>query len=181
MQDAFAAQYLNDAVQQFRQLKELAEQALAQIRDDEFFIALDEEANSFALLMKHLAGSMRARWTDFPSESDEASNRNRDSEFVIDQGDTKSALIEHWEAAWRCLFDAIEPLTAEDLAKTIRIRGRSLSVLAAINRQLVHYAYHVGQMVFLAKHLRSSTWQSLSIPRGKSVEFITAARQRREG
>jgi uncharacterized protein DUF1572 len=181
MQDTIAAQYLNDAVQQFRQLKELAEQALAQISDDEFFIALDEEANSLALLMKHLAGSMRARWTDFPSASDEASSRDRDSEFVIDEGDTKSALIEQWQAAWRCLFTAIEPLTAEDLATTLLIRGRSLSVLEAINRQLVHYAYHVGQMVFLAKHFRSIAWQSLSIPRGKSVEFITTARRTREG
>lgn len=181
MQDAIAAQYLNDAVRQFRQLKELAEQALAQISDDEFFIALDEEANSLALLMKHLAGSMRARWINFPSESDEASSRNRDSEFVIDEGDTKSALIEQWQAAWQCLFTAVEPLTADDLAKPVVIRGRSLSVLEAINRQLVHYAYHVGQMVFLAKHFRSIAWQSLSIPRGKSVEFITAARRKREG
>jgi len=181
MQDAFAAQYLNDVVRQFRQLKELAEKALAQISDDEIFIALDEEGNSIALLMKHLAGSMRARWTEFPSDSDEASSRNRDSEFAIDEGDAKRALIERWEGAWQCLFTAIEPLTAEDLAKTILIRGRSLSVIEAINRQLIHYAYHVGQIVFLAKHLRSSTWQSLSIPRGKSAEFITAARQKREG
>jgi hypothetical protein len=180
MQDALATPYLNDAVQQFCQLKALAEKALEQTSDDEFFIALDEEANSIALLMKHLAGSMRARWTDFPSDSDEASNRNRDSEFAIDEGDTKSVLIEHWQAAWRCLFDAIEPLTAEDLAKTIRIRGRSLSSLEAINRQLIHYAYHIGQMVFLAKHFRSSAWQSLSIPRGKSAEFSSAAHRRHE-
>jgi hypothetical protein len=180
MQAAFAAQYLNDAVQQFRQLKELAEKALAQISDEEFFIALDEEANSIALLMKHLAGSMQARWTDFPSESDEASSRNRDSEFAIDEGDTKSALIEHWQAAWQCLFTAFEPLSAEDLAKTVLIRGRSLSVLEAINRQLTHYAYHVGQIVFLAKHLRSSAWQSLSIPRGKSAEFSSEAHRRRK-
>jgi len=180
MQEAFTAHYLNDAIRQFRQLKELAERALAQISDDEIFTALDEEANSIAVLMKHVAGSMRARWTGFPSVSDEASSRNRDSEFAIDEGDTKRALIEHWEAAWQCLFDAIEPLTAEDLAKPVLIRGRSLSVIEAINRQLIHYAYHVGQIVFLAKHLRSSTWQSLSIPRGKSAEFSTAARQRRE-
>jgi len=180
MQDAFTPHYLNDAVRQFRQLKELAERAIAQISADDLFTALDEEANSIAVLMKHVAGSMRARWTDFPSVSDEASSRNRDSEFAIDEGDTKRALIEHWEAAWQCLFDAIEPLTAEDLAKTILIRGRSLSVIEAINRQLIHYAYHVGQIVFLAKHLRSSAWQSLSIPRGKSKEFITAVRQRRE-
>jgi hypothetical protein len=180
MQDAFAAQYLNDAVRQFRQLKELAERAMAQIGDDELFTALDEEANSIALLMKHMAGSMRARWTDFPGESDEASSRNRDREFAIDEGDTQRALIERWEEAWQCLFDALAPLTTEDMAKTVLIRGRSLSVIEAINRQLTHYAYHVGQIVFLAKHFRSSAWQSLSIPRGKSEEFITAARRRRK-
>jgi hypothetical protein len=181
MQDALAAQCLHDAVPQFRQLKELAEKAWTQVSDDEFFIALDEEANSIALLMKHLAGSMRARWTGFPSESDEASSRDRDSEFAIDERDTTRALIERWEAAWQCLFGAIEPLTAEDLGKPVVIRGKSLSVIEAINRQLIHYAYHVGQIVFLAKHFRSSTWQSLSIPRGKSAEFNRAARQRREG
>jgi hypothetical protein len=180
MQDAFTPHYLNGAVRQFRQLKELAEGAIAQISDEDLFIALDEEANSIAVLMKHMAGSMRTRWTDFPSLSDEEPGRNRDSEFAIDEGDTKRALIERWEAGWKCLFDAIEPLTAEDMAKTVRIRGRSLSVIEAINRQLTHYAYHVGQIVFLAKHFRSGAWQSLSIPRGKSEEFITAARRRRE-
>jgi hypothetical protein len=181
MQEAFTSHYLSDVVRQFRQLKALAEQAMAQTNDDEFFMALDEEANSIAVLVKHLAGSMRARWTDFPSDTDEASSRNRDGEFALDTGDSKSVLIEHWEGAWQCLFSAIEPLTAEDLARTLHIRGRALSALEAINRQLVHYGYHVGQIVFLAKHFRSSTWQSLSIPRGKSAEFIAAAQRRREG
>ena len=180
MQEALTSHYLNDVVRQFRQLKELAERAMAQTNDDEFFLALDEEANSIALLVKHLAGSMRARWTAFPNDIDEASSRNRDGEFALDAGDTKGALIGHWEAAWQCLFSAIEPLTAEDLAKTLHIRGRTLSALEAINRQLVHYGYHVGQIVFLAKHFRSSTWQSLSIPRGKSAEFIAVAQSRRE-
>ena len=180
MQDTFAPHYLNDAVHQFRAMKSLAEGAMAQISDAELFTTLDEEANSIAVILKHMAGSMRARWTAFPSSSDEPPGRNRDSEFAIDEGDTKKALIDHWEAGWRYLFDALEPLTAEDMAKTVRIRGRSLTVIEAINRQLTHYAYHVGQIVFLAKHFRSGAWQSLSIPRGKSAEYTAAAHRRRE-
>jgi hypothetical protein len=180
MQDTFAPHYLSDAVHQFRGMKSLAEGAMVQINDAEFFTALDEEDNSIAVILKHMAGSMRARWTAFTSLSDEPSGRNRDSEFAIDEGDTKKALIDHWEAGWQCLFDALEPLTAEDMAKTVRVRGRSLSVIEAINRQLTHYAYHVGQIVFLAKHFRSGAWLSLSIPRGKSEEYTAAARNRRE-
>ncbi|MGH8067282.1 MAG: DUF1572 family protein [Candidatus Entotheonellia bacterium] len=180
MQDAFTPHYRNDAVHQFRGMKALAEGAMAQISDEELFTALDEEDNSIAVILKHMAGSMQARWTAFPSSSDEPPGRNRDSEFAIDEGDTKKALIDRWEAGWQYLFDALEPLTAEDMAKTVRIRGRSLSVIEAINRQLTHYAYHVGQIVFLAKHFRSGAWQSLSIPRGKSEEFTAAARRRGE-
>jgi hypothetical protein len=180
MQEAFAPHYRDDAVQQFRAMKALAEGAMAQIGDAELFTALDEEDNSIAVILKHMAGSMCARWTAFPSSSDEPPGRDRDSEFAIDEGDTKEALIDRWEAGWRCLFDALAPLTAEEMAKTMRIRGRSLSVIEAINRQLTHYAYHVGQIVFLAKHFRSAAWQSLSIPRGKSEEYTAAARDRRE-
>ena len=171
MPEAFGAHYLEDAMRQFRDMKGLADKAMAQIRDEEMFTALDEEANSIALLMKHLAGSMRARWTAFPASADEPVGRDRDSEFVVDEGDTKNTLLERWEAGWQCLFDALERLTAEDMAKTVRIRSRSLSVVSAINRQLTHYAYHVGQIVFLAKHFRSGAWQSLSIPRGQSEKF----------
>ena len=178
MQEAFALHYRDDAVQQFRAMKSLAEGAMAQIGDAELFTALDEEGNSIAVILKHMAGSMRARWTAFPASADEPPGRDRDSEFAIDEGDTKEALIDRWEAGWRCLFEALEPLTEEDMAKTVRIRGKSLSVVEAINRQLTHYAYHVGQIVFLAKLFRSGAWQSLSIPRGKSEEFTAAARQR---
>jgi Protein of unknown function (DUF1572) len=180
MQDTFAPHYLSDAVHQFRGMKSLAEGAMVQINDAEFFTALDEEDNSIAVILKHMAGSMRARWAAFPSSSDEPPGRNRDSEFAVDEGDTKEALIDRWEAGWRCLFEALEPLTAEDMAKTVRIRGRSLSVVGAINRQLTHYAYHVGQIVFLAKHFRSGAWRSLSIPRGRSEEFSPAMRKSSE-
>jgi hypothetical protein len=159
MPDAFTPHYLSDAVDQFHSLKALAERAMAQISDEHLFTVLDEEANSIAVLLKHMAGSMRARWTAFPAVADETPDRHRDSEFVIE--------------------DALKRLTTEDMATTVRIRGKSLSVIQAINRQLTHYAYHVGQIVFLAKHFRPGAWQSLSIPRGKSEEFIAAARQRR--
>jgi Protein of unknown function (DUF1572) len=180
MQDGFIAHYLADAVRQFHGLKALAEGAMAQINDQDLFTTLDEEANSIAVLLKHLAGSMQARWAAFPASADDAQGRDRDGEFTTAEGDTKEVLVERWEAGWQCLFAALERLTLEDVAKTVRIRGKPLSVIEAINRQLTHYAYHVGQIVFLAKHFRSSAWQSLSIPRGRSDEFSTAARQRRE-
>jgi len=180
MQDSFTQPYLNDAVHQFRTLKALAERAMAQITDADLFTGLDEEANSIGVLLKHMAGSMHARWANFPSSAEEPPERHRDSEFAIDERDTQQALIERWEAGWQCLFDALARLTPEDIASTVRIRGKSLSVIEAINRQLTHYAYHVGQIVFLAKHFRSGAWQSLSIPRGKSEEFTRAVRQRYE-
>jgi hypothetical protein len=174
MPDGFAAHYLSDAIRQFHGLKTLADGAMAQINDQDLYTTLDEEANSIAMLMKHLAGSMRTRWAGFPATAEDTQGRDRDSEFTVAEEDTKAILIERWEAGWRYLFDALEHLTPEDMVKTISVRGKPLSVLEAINRQLTHYAYHVGQIVFAAKHFRSATWQSLSIPRGKSNEFTTA-------
>jgi hypothetical protein len=180
MQDTFTPYYRNDAIRQFHSLKALADGAMAQIDDKDLFTTLDEEANSIAVLLKHMAGSMRVRWANFPATAEDTQGRDRDSEFTMAVGDTKDVLMERWEAGWRYLFAALEHLTPEDMVKTIHIRGTPLSVIEAINRQLTHYAYHVGQIVFLAKHFRSSAWQSLSIPRGKSDEFTTAARQNRE-
>ena len=180
MQDAFVPHYLADAVRQFQGLKFLADGALAQVDDENLFSALDEEANSIAVLLKHMAGSMHTRWAGFPATAEDTQGRDRDSEFTADNGDTKEVLIERSEAGWRCLFAALERLTPEDMAKTVAVRGKPLSVIEAINRQLTHYAYHVGQIVFLARHFRSGAWQSLSIPRGKSDEFTTAAHHRRE-
>jgi Protein of unknown function (DUF1572) len=179
MPDGFPAHYLGDAIQQFHSLKVLADGAMAQIDDHDLFTTLDEEANSIAMLLKHMAGSMQARWAGFPATAEEAETRNRDSEFIVAGEDTRAVLIERWEAGWRYLFSALEPLTPEDITRTVHIRGKPLSVLEAINRQLTHYAYHVGQIVFLAKHFRSSAWQSLSIPRGKSNEFTAAVSQNR--
>jgi hypothetical protein len=179
MPDGLAAHYLHDAIRQFHSLKALADGALAQIDEHDLFITLDGEANSIAVLLKHTAGSMRARWAGFPDTAEDAQDRDRDREFIVAGEDTRAVLIEHWEAGWRYLFSALEPLTPEDITWTIHIRGKPLSVLEAINRQLTHYAYHVGQIVFLAKHFRSSAWQSLSIPRGKSNEFTATVGQNR--
>jgi Protein of unknown function (DUF1572) len=171
VQASLGSQYLKDAVSQFQNLRTLADKALAQVPDSDLFAILDTESNSIAVIMKHLAGNMLSRWTDFLTSDGEKPDRNRDSEFEITAGQTRTTLWARWESGWQCLFDAIGQLSEEDLSKRVLIRGQEHSVIEAINRQLTHYACHVGQIVFLAKHLRSKDWQSLSIPRGKSSEF----------
>ncbi len=163
--------YLDDALQRFRDYKQLAERAFAQISDEEFFRTLDEESNSIAINMKHMAGNMISRWTDFLTTDGEKPERNRDIEFVMLPDTTKDDMLAYWERGWQCVFDAVEPLKPEDLMRTIRVRGQDHTVVQAINRQLAHYAYHVGQIVFLAKHFKSSEWQSLSVPKNRSAEF----------
>ncbi len=170
MSDHFAEQYLQDIRHRFRGLKDTADRALAQVRDEEFSLTLDPEANSVALLIKHLAGNMRARWRA-PFRSDGEAERERDREFEIEGQDTRAALMQRWEDGWHCLFEILDALDAEDLLRTIEIRGRSYPAMVALNRQLVHYAGHVGQIVLLAKHYRSDDWQSLSIPRGQSAQL----------
>src|SRR6266498_2014819 len=163
--------YLDDALRTFRDYKKLAEGALRQISDEDFFKTLDEESNSIAVNMKHMAGNMISRWTDFLTSDGEKPERNRDIEFVILSGTTKDEMLDYWERGWRVTFDAIEPLTPDDLMRTITIRGQDHTVVQAINRQLAHYAYHVGQIVYLAKHFKASDWKSLSVPKNKSAEF----------
>lgn len=164
------ASYLEDSLELFRHYKKLAERAIAQVQDEHLFAALDEEANSIAIVAKHMTGNMRSRWIDFLTTDGEKPNRNRDSEFV-DPPATRDALLADWESGWACVFKALEPLTDEDLSRTVTIRGEAHSVMQAINRQVAHYSYHVGQIVFLAKHFSCSNWQSLSVPRNKSGEF----------
>ncbi len=166
-----AEQYLTDALQTFRDYKKLAERAFAQLSDEDFFKTIDPESNSIAVNMKHLAGNMLSRWTDFLTTDGEKPERNRDLEFVMLPKTTKDDMIAYWEQGWKSVFDAIEPLQPEDLMRTITIRGQDHTVIQAINRQLAHYAYHVGQIVYLAKHFKSSEWQSLSVPRNRSSEF----------
>lgn len=167
-------QYLDDCLLQLRKLKAQAEKAIAQIRDDQIFATLDPESNSIALIMKHMAGNMRSRWTDFLTSDGEKPDRDRDSEFEVGATDTREKIFAAWEDGWSRLFRAVSSLTLEDLGKTVTIRSEPHSVLEAVNRQLTHYAAHVGQIVFLAKHYAGPNWQSLSIPKGKSREFDVA-------
>jgi len=171
MTESPAQDYLADAIRTFRDYKKLAEGALAQISDEDFFKTLDEESNSIAVNMKHMAGNMISRWTDFLTTDGEKPERDRDMEFEMLPGTTKADMLAYWEQGWKCVFDAVEPLQPDDLMRTVRIRGQDHTVIQAINRQLAHYAYHVGQIVFLAKHFKSSEWQSLSVPRNTSAEF----------
>jgi hypothetical protein len=157
---------LEDVGAQFRKLKKLAEDAIAQVKDDELTVALDEEANSIAVIMKHMAGNLRSRFTDFLTTDGEKPNRNRDGEFEGYGGAARrEQVVADWESGWRTLFQALDTLTPSDLSRDVYIRGERHSVVQALNRQLTHHAYHVGQIVFLAKHFRSTEWKTLSIPR----------------
>jgi hypothetical protein len=168
--------FIQDALVQFRKYKKMGEDAIAQISDKDFFTLLDKDANSIALIIKHMAGNMRSRWTDFLTSDGEKPNRNRDTEFEQFKDDTKTSLMQKWEEGWKLVFDAIVPLSESELERTIYIRGEAHSVMQAINRQLTHYAYHVGQIVFLAKHFAGRKWKSLSIPKGKSKDFEVSKR-----
>jgi hypothetical protein len=168
--------YLESALATFRHTKRLADGAAAQVTDEEFFRLLDPEANSIALVMKHMAGNMRSRWTDFLTSDGEKPDRRRDSEFER-EGEDRGAVLEAWEAGWRLVFDTVGALRPEDLTRTVTIRGEPWHVVAAVNRQLEHYGYHAGQIVLLAKHFKSSAWRSLSIPRGQSEVFNAAMKK----
>lgn len=166
----FTTSYLEDSLAVFRYYKKLAERAMDQVADEHLFATLDEEANSIAIIVKHMTGNMRSRWTDFLTTDGEKPNRNRDSEFV-DPPATREALLEDWEDGWARVFGTLESLSEDDLTRTVTIRGEPHSVMQAINRQLAHYPHHVGQIVLLAKHFACDHWQSLSVPRNKSAEF----------
>ena len=162
--------YLSETVEAFRNYKKLAERAIEQVSDEEFFKPIDAEANSIAAIAKHVGGNLRSRWTNFLTTDGEKADRNRDSEFVTD-GDTRERVMRFWEDGFQILFDSLSSLTTEDLAKIVQIRGEDFTVVKAINRAAMHTASHVGQIQFLAKHLRSSEWETLSVPRAKSAEF----------
>ncbi|HKD20032.1 MAG TPA: DUF1572 family protein [Thermoanaerobaculia bacterium] len=168
---AVAEAWLADALRQFRKYKAMAEAALAQVDDADFFRTIDSESNSIAIVVKHLAGNMQSRWTDFLRSDGEKAGRNRDAEFERDASDTRESLLERWEAGWAVTFAAIEPLRGKDLLAHVPIRGEPHTVIQAVHRQMTHYAYHVGQIVFLARHFAGSRWKSLSIPKGRSKDF----------
>jgi hypothetical protein len=166
----FTTSYAEDARAIFRQYKRLADGAIAQVSDADLTRTLDPEMNCMAIIMKHMAGNMLSRWTDFLVTDGEKPWRNRDSEFEHPPA-TRVELTALWERGWSCLFAALEPLTDVDLARTVTIRGEAHSVMQAINRQVAHYSYHCGQIVLLAKHFQSSNWKCLTVPRKKSEEF----------
>src|SRR5690349_331126 len=172
MPHQFSTSYIEDSLALFHQYKSLAEKAMAQVSDEQLHIALDPESNSIAVIVKHMAGNMRSRWRDFLTTDGEKADRHRDTEFEMPEQLTRAQVMEVWEKGWKYVFDALDPLTDADLTRKVYIRGEPHSVMQAINRQVAHYANHIGQIILLAKHYRSSEWKAVTIPRGKSEEFL---------
>jgi hypothetical protein len=173
MPHQLSTSYLQDSIGLFHYYKKLGERAMAQCPDEALFITLDAESNSIAIIVKHLSGNMRSRWLNFLTTDGEKPDRNRDTEFETPPA-TRVELVEQWERGWKYVFDALEPLTEADLTRTVTIRTEPHSIMQAINRQIAHYAHHVGQILFLAKHLtftKTGKWESLSVPRGKSADM----------
>src|SRR5580700_5459942 len=166
----FTTSYVEDSITLFRHSKRLGEGAMAQVTDEQLFLTLDAESNSIAIIVKHLAGNMRSRWTDFLTSDGEKPDRDRDSEFEAPPK-TRAELLALWESGWQLAFDALAPLTDADLSRTAYIRTEAHSVMQTIHRQVAHYAYHVGQIVYLAKHFAGPDWNALTIPRRKSADF----------
>jgi len=170
MAHKFSTSYIEDSVSLFRYYKKLSEGAMEQLSNEQLFTTLDEEMNSVAIIVKHMGGNMRSRWTDFLTSDGEKPDRNRDMEFVAPPG-TRAELMRIWDDGWERIFHALEPLSDADLTREVLIHNKPHPVMQAINRQIAHYAYHCGQIVFLAKHLKGSNWKTLTVPRNKSAEF----------
>jgi uncharacterized damage-inducible protein DinB len=172
MAHQFTTSHVKDSADLFRYYKKLAERAIAQCPDEGLVATLDTESNSIAIIVKHMAGNMRSRWTDFLTTDGEKPDRHRDAEFE-EPPQTRMELLALWERGWSCLFDALGQITDADLTRTVTIRTEAHSVTQAINRQIAHYSYHVGQIAYLAKHFaaQSGHWTALAVPRTKSAEF----------
>jgi len=174
--------FMDATLRELRSLKRVAERAIIQVDDVQFFKTLDADTNSMAILVKHIAGNMRSRWSDFLTTDGEKPFRRRDSEFEIEPGDTRAALLERWEEAWKILLGTLEALGPADLERTVTIRTEPCSVVGAVQRSLVHYSDHIGQIILLAKHFAGENWQTLSVPRGKSeqhnAEFVAKQKQK---
>ena len=166
--------YLDDILIQLRKLKTQADKAIAQVDAAQLFATLDAESNSIAVLMKHVAGNMRSRWTDFLTTDGEKPNRDRDREFEVEGADSRAHVLAAWEDGWRVTLGAISSLRPADLDRTVTVRGEAHTVVEAMHRQLTHYAAHIGQIVLLAKHFAGTNWKTLSIPRGRTKEFDVA-------
>jgi hypothetical protein len=171
---ALAAHYLEEMKRQFRGHKRMGEAAMAQLEDMDFFAVLDPNSNCVASLVKHISGNARSRFTDFLTIDGEKPDRFRDQEFEVSGNTTRADVMRWWEQGWSQVFSALDSLHPEDLQRIVTIRQEPHTVLQALNRALAHYAQHIGQLVFLAKHLRASQWETLSIPRGKSEEYKVA-------
>jgi hypothetical protein len=170
-----ATHYLEEMKRQFRGHKRMGEAAMAQLEDKDFFVALDPESNSVATLVKHIAGNARSRFTDFLTSDGEKPDRFRDQEFEVSSKTTREEILRWWEQAWTHVFFALDSLQPDDVQRTVTIRTEPHTVMQALNRALAHYAQHIGQIVFLAKHLRSEQWRTLSIARGKSEDYKAAS------
>lgn len=168
-----AALFIDDTLITFRRQKDLAERAFAQVDDTQFFRTIDSESNSIAIIAKHVGGNLRSRFTDFLNSDGEKPDRDRDGEFVVVSGTSRAQIMSAWESGWTTLFETLRSLRPSDLEETVHIRGEAVRVLAALHRALAHVAQHVGQVVILAKHLRSTDWKTLSIPRGQSGSWST--------
>ncbi len=173
MMNSISEEYLLESLKSFKGLKSNAEKAMDQISDSQFHVQIDQDSNSISTLVKHLAGNMLSRFTDFLTTDGEKEDRNRDGEF-IDDFKSRQEVMEFWEKGWSCLFDTLASLKSDDLQKIVLIRNEEHTVLRAIHRQLTHYAYHCGQIVFLCKHLKKSEFKSLSIPKGESLKYLNA-------
>ncbi len=171
--------YLADALRRLKRHRALVEEALAQVSDADFFRTIDPESNSIAIIVKHLAGNMRSRFTDFLTTDGDKPDRARDGEFVV-AAESRDELMRFWESGWTAAFAALEPLAPEDLARTITINSQPHSVFGAVNRHLMHIAYHAGQIVYLAKHFAGPAWKTVSVPRGGSAAYNDAMRKKAE-
>lgn len=170
MSEQIIENFLAETLETFRNYKKLAERAFEQISDEEFFVLIDAESNSLAMISKHIGGNLRSRFSDFLTSDGEKADRDRDSEFVTET-DTRESVMAVWETGWQTLFGTLESLTVADAGKAVKIRTEDFTVTKALSRSLSHISYHVGQIAFLAKHLRSTEWRTLSVPRGKTNEF----------
>jgi hypothetical protein len=162
--------FLQSAIKRLSYYKELGDKTFAQLNEEDFHFTPNAESNSIALIIQHTAGNMLSRWTNFLTTDGEKDWRNRDTEFE-EQNLSKQQLIDFWQKGWDCLLNSLNALTEEDLLKTIYIRNEGLLVIDAINRQMAHYPYHVGQIIYLAKIIKNGEWQNLSIPKGHSNQF----------
>ena len=171
MSSDFRSQYLDEVFRGLRGHKRLADDAIAQLSDEQFFALPDAESNSIAIIVKHMAGNLRSRFTDFLTSDGEKPDRNRDQEFIVPNDASRKEILHAWEQHWQLVFDTINALEAEDLERTVTIRNQPHSVLQALNRAANHLAYHTGQLVFLAKHWKGGDWQTLSVPKGQSEQF----------